>query len=480
MARFTMEVRDAVSKPYTPRWPKPDGTPPDQRWYLRIQGTDSRGRYAKVLMYTDDANPVAGRLADVLGDSTRRTVIECEGRWETLDRKLPEGNIAKDHCFKASRVDLVTGPAVELMLSKKDATAVLARATEMVGAGNPAEGYAALEDFMARFVGIPAPSLTARVDLDATHEDEAVEIEEQLPPQTPEEKAAEVYGRIDRARGANPVAEARDVEPGTSADDPAPDVEVLPPSRADGSTIHVEVPAPVVNVEVHTHTEVRVIEEARPVVHAAAAEFPRDEDVPVADAPAEQAPTAEVAQEVGSPEAEAVPAVAAVPSAEATEPVSEAATAAAPEDAASASVEALPSKTDEDDFVFGSDAPVPATGEAAPEVAEATEPAAVAAEPAATAPRPASPPPGRRGLGRMAPAATTAAAAAARTPSASSSEPSAPAAGRSPAAAPAPVTRPAGGRPVGRVALGRPQVPKAPVPAPEESEEDAPSHGPSM
>ena len=60
MARFTMEVTDVVSAPYTPKWSKADGSPADQRWYLRIEGADHRGRYAKVILFSEDRLPVAG------------------------------------------------------------------------------------------------------------------------------------------------------------------------------------------------------------------------------------------------------------------------------------------------------------------------------------------------------------------------------------------------------------------------------------
>ncbi len=481
---FTMELR-SCRKGVTA--PEKGGRP-----YLTLTGFTKNNSHARIMVF--ESNP-PGRVAQVLsqippsdeddGSGLTRRVVQAQGEWQT--RTNDRGRV--DHAFVADKVRVLTGPAVELMLSKRDGAKALADAGVLFEAGDGGAAYLLLEEYVSKLTSVPAPSLSMQTrqagpesGMDEVEPDPEPEVE------SPEERAQRVYQAMDRTRGSErpeaapeavvaevPVAapgpgpstepdvaiEASPAVPGTEAVADAgsiPSAEAAQGAADDGPAV----------VEAEAASVGEVAADATPLEATSVVPAPVDPVATVGDGPADDRSTAEVTRP-GSPEPDDGIVLGAPP---VDMPVHEAAgpEAAVAPTQAEAGVQAPAG--DEAAAVAGPvDPAVPAGGpDAAPEAVTVEE---SKADPAKAEPAPPAAPGRFRGRpgapsrpAPVVPTATGAAPPARPAPDEAPVEAAAPAAPRPVA----PVARPVGGRPMGR--LGRPVAPPPPPVEPDEPDED--------
>lgn len=146
--------------------------------YLRLGGYDQNRRWAKMICYDSVAvafhekvNALCPADEDV---ASRRLAFEVEGEWmerPRLDKQRQpvldaDGRAMKDRSFRVVSFKHMTGPAVEIVRTRADASSALDASASLAAGGDMAAAYRTLEAFVAAVARRPAPSAGVAEDLD--------------------------------------------------------------------------------------------------------------------------------------------------------------------------------------------------------------------------------------------------------------------------------------------------------------------------
>ncbi|MTH95478.1 hypothetical protein [Roseibium sp. RKSG952] len=223
--------------------------------YVRLVGTDGRGRFARAYVWGKNADMIAGQIKDNLAPGedigTQKPIYELEGTWR--DRKFTkDGETRTMRSFYTTRFGPVTGRDLELNRIRRQSNKAIREAESLRADGKIEEAYRKVAELVADLGHFPLdlPEMDAELDHTPSADEifgedisasPAPEIDTE-PKDNPERTAAEHYRADNKINGAPPS----DPEPtsGMSEEAKPEDVtETAPEAKDEAHETYVELAA---------------------------------------------------------------------------------------------------------------------------------------------------------------------------------------------------------------------------------------------